>query len=185
MSRIRKKLDLQERLKKVSEGIFREREGPLLKARRLREKLREAEGEGETEAPGKLVLPEYEGGAKRGIREFEIPPTLTDLVSLDLSYDKAGTEKLTQILTLKEDPEVQIKWTVTRDPYAEELALVVKEGMEQIKTHPPVFAAEFDEAVLICSHVGGYTFLFGIVGAGMNRGLQIFHRVLDSLERLF
>ena len=167
---MRKRLDLKEKLKKLTEGGGVEE--LALKAKRP-----------PTEAVEE-VGPEYKPAEERPIRDFEVPANFQRLTSVSAFYDEEGIERLEQLLAIQDKPDAALRWTVMRDPYAEKLTVVVQEGLVQIKTHPSIFAAELKEAVLLAAHLGRYTFVLGCTNLDLDGAAEIFVALLRRVEEV-
>lgn len=167
---MRKRLDLREKLKKLTEGEGEEE--LALKAKRP-----------PAEAVEEVGL-EYKPAKERPIRDFEVPANFQGLTSVSAFYDEEGIERLEQLLAIQATPDTALKWTVMRDPYAEKLTVVVQEGLVQIKTHPSIFAAELKEAVLLTAHLGRYTFVLGCTNLDLDSAAEVFIALLRHMEEV-
>lgn len=167
---MRKRLDLKEKLKKLTEGGGGEE--LALKAKRPPAEAVEEVG------------PEYKPAEERPIRDFEVPANFQRLTSVSAFYDEDGIERLEQLLGIQATPDTALKWTVMRDAYAEKLTLVVREGLVQIKTHPSIFAAELKDSVLLTAHLGRYTFVLGCTNLDLDGAAEIFIALLRHMEEV-
>lgn len=157
---MRKKLDLSEKIKKIAqEGGGK----PLLKAVR----------------PEELELEEPKMG--HGIEEFEL--VLEGAKSGVPVVETTKGERLDQVITMQEGKEV--KWTASIDLYAEKFASMVREGLAEIKTQPPIFGARFKESSILASHMEGYTFTLASYQTEFEKLVDIFTIALNkSKEKL-
>lgn len=92
------------------------------------------------------------------IMDLVIPASAYELFSIEIAFDSREKEKVTQLLSLRENPEVKLKWTVFRDQDMKEFDWFKGEGLVQIRDDPPIYGREIDEGALVASHIGGYTF---------------------------
>jgi len=132
---VRKKLDLREKLRKLSEE--KRRETALLRAKKI------------VEIPQKPKL--------LSISELSFPQG-SPLKRSDIITSKT---RLEETLVHESNSEIEVKWTVTEDAYAEEFGSAVREGFTQVKTHPPTYAFRYKEGGIVLSHLGAYTFVLG------------------------
>lgn len=147
-------MDLSKKIKQITG----EREGPILKALKAEEiELREPKRGPEIEAF------ELDLGESRGS------------VSV---VDRLGGGRLDQILSIEGGKDV--KWTATEDKHAEKFASLVKEGLAQVKTRPPIFGAKFKESSILVSHMDGYTFTLASYQAGFEKLVEIFTLALSK-----
>lgn len=158
MRKVRKKLNIREKLKKLSEE--RKKEGPLLRAKRIYE----------SRPPTKPRL--------LSIEELRMPQGVP-LNRMDIITSK---DRLEETLALKENPDVQVRWTVAEDAYAEEFGSIVKEGFVQVKTRPPTYAYEYGDGGIAASHLGSYTFIIGSYNIKVEKLAEILEFALDSLK---
>ncbi len=122
-------------------------------------------------------------------------PTIDELdikdFELDLSGSRTGAsvvdralgERLDQILVMESGSD--IKWTATVDAYAEKFAAMVREGLTEIKTRPPIYGVRFQESSLLVSHMNGYTFTLASYETDFDKLVEIFttalHKAGDKL----
>lgn len=132
-------------------------------------------------------IPETEKNVDIGpksIRDFEIPSGVIEKVSnLGSVTDKAESYRLEQLLLFSNGRGVKLKWTVMRDPQAEEFAILLKSGSRQIKTNPPIYGFTMDDNVLICSHNWKYTFVLAGYGVDVDSATKIFLSALLHSKR--
>lgn len=171
---MRKKHELEEKLRKILEEKSLEKK-PVLKVKK--DVISEDEWLkkiiSELEAP--LDREEDIDIAPRSIRDFEIPSGVIEgISSLGAVCDKSENYRLEQLLQLSNGTRTKLKWTVVRDPAAEEFAILIKSGSRQIKTNPPVFGFTMNDMVLLCSHNWKYTFVLGGYGVDVDRMAKIF-----------
>jgi hypothetical protein len=153
---VRKKLDLREKLRKLSEE--RARSGPILRAKKI------------VEAPLKPKL--------ISIEELKFPSGLP----LEEGEIVSSKTRLEETLSHKENSQIEVKWTVAEDTYAEEFGSVVKEGFKQVKTHPPTYALEFEDGGIVASHMGAYTFILGSYNIKIDKLAEMLEFALNALK---
>jgi hypothetical protein len=181
-----KKLDISEKLKKFSDGV--EKKGPILKPKRPSEiKEDKAGAEPEMEPPASTP-PETSKGPKRvlaktpadtyhSMADFLI--TEEDIKKSKTKYQGVEEDKLEQVLEVGNSKPVDIKWTVTKDPFAEEFSMLTRE-LRLVKTSPPIYASEFENARVVSSHVGLYTLTMGSFKLDLEKLVEAFTGVLRS-----
>ncbi len=154
---MRKKLDLAEKLKKLTNES---KETPVLRAIDAAEiELRDPRS-----APP--------------IDDFELELEGATVVAPML--DKAMGEHLEQLLSLQGGKEV--KWTASLDPYAEKFASMVEEGLLMMKTQPPVYGSRFRESAILASHMAGYTFTLASYEIEFDKLVEVFTSALKQAK---
>ncbi|NOZ76794.1 MAG: hypothetical protein GXO65_03775 [Euryarchaeota archaeon] len=176
-----KKIDITEKLKKLSgEG---EKKAPLLKPKRVSELAdagEEKPGEAPPEAPGRAmeeVVPGAADGGEQSMARFLL--TEEDIGKSRTRYKGVEEDKLEQVLDVGEKDPAEIKWTVNKDPFAEEFSMLSRE-LRLVKTSPPIYAAEFGSAGVVSSHIGLYTLTMGGFGMEIEKLIETFTSVLKS-----
>ncbi|MEE9594467.1 MAG: hypothetical protein V3V92_03615 [Candidatus Hydrothermarchaeales archaeon] len=106
--------------------------------------------------------------------ELELPGLRTDASVVD----RALGERLDQILVMESGSDV--KWTATVDAYAEKFASMVREGLTEIKTRPPIYGVRFQESSLLVSHMNGYTFTLASYQTDFDKLVEIFTTALNK-----
>ncbi len=152
---MRKKLDLREKIKKIGHEDSREH---ILKAK--------STGEIELKEPD--LRPEIEDFA------LELEGTKSEGTIVDSVFG----ERMDQILTVEGGKDV--KWTAAVDSYAEKFASMIKEGLVEVKTRPPIYGARFQESSLLASHMDGYTFTLASYMTDFDKLVEIFTLALDK-----
>lgn len=162
-----KKLDIEEKVKQLLEE--KRDDSPILKPRNA-EKIKETKP---------LLWP-----GQLSIKDLAIPVSVDELFSMEITVDFTETEELIQLLSLRENPEVKLKWTVQRDPYMEELDWLKKQGLVQARNDLPVYSRELDEGTLIVSHIGDYTFSFASYDLKIDKMLEIFTSLIEYVAEI-
>jgi hypothetical protein len=167
---MRKKLDMAEKLKKLSkEGL------PIFKPK----KASDIEGREKEPPAGATGFPL----ALSSIRDLAIPESSYEMFSIEVAFDSAEKEKLMQLLALRENPEIKVKWTVLRDEDVRQFDWMKKEGLSQIRADPPVFARDFFEGALVACHIGDYTFSMAGHGIKVEELVELFISGLENAEK--
>jgi hypothetical protein len=177
-----KKLDISEKLKKFSNEA--EKRGSLLRPKRPSEVKPEIQVEPEEERPAPEGGEGPEGAQARDLggsfhpmMEFILDEN--DIKKVKTKYQEVGEEKLEQVVTIEGRKPVDLKWSVTKDPFAEEFSMLTRE-LKLVKTSPPIYASEFQNARIVTSHVGLYTFTMGSFKMELERLVETFTGVLKS-----
>lgn len=183
---MRKKLSLKERLKRLSlEGPKEDKPKLILKAKKINgvgrsetDRTVSKEREPDIEhSPTKKIGP-------KTIKNFEVlSGEVKGISGLTAVCDESGMERLSQILYLKDTPGVELRWTVIRDPSAEEFAMVIREGLRQIKTQPLIFGTELDDGVILASHRKEYTITLACYDLKIGEIVQIFISLLGYVKK--
>lgn len=191
---MRKKLDIAEKLKKLSEG--KKEKPPIFKPRKVgeieegvkkkgveesKERLYKVKGRKE-EPPTRVTKPPIQP-KPLSIKDLAIPASAYELFSIEIALDPTGKEKVMQLLSLRENPEVKLKWTVFRDPYMKEFDWLKREGLVQIRDDPLIYGREFDEGTLVASHIGDYTFSMGSYDLKTERLVELFIFGLNNARK--
>ncbi len=152
---MRKKLDLLEKIKKLSEEKGR---GSLLRAVDV-ESI-------ELKEPPKAPA----------LADFELQIEGAEGAAAVLT--RGRTERLEQILSLQ--GEKTVKWTASLDENAESFAAMIAEGLKEIKTNPPIFGSKYKESSLLASHMDGYTFTLASYDVEFDRLVELFADALGQ-----
>lgn len=184
---MRKKLSLKEKLEKLS---LKEPRGgkpkPILKTRKVNGvKMSEIDRMvSQIERELNIERPKTKKIEPKTMKNFEITSDkIKGISGLTAVCDKSEKEHLSQILYLKDAPEVELRWAVIRDPFAEEFAMIVKEGLRQIKTRPLIFGMGVDDGVILASHRKEYTMTLGCYDLNIGKMVQIFISLLEYVEK--
>ncbi len=164
---MQKRLDIKEKLQKMSEKMGTD--PPILKAK--------DPDEIEDVRAGDIVQERLSS-----IEDLAIPASVDELREIEIVHTQG---KLIQNLSLKEHPEVNLRWTVFNDPDKGEFDFLISEGMVRIEENPPIYVLEIGGGggILFVSHIGDYTFSMG--GYDIKRGnlLKLFMSGLNSARR--
>lgn len=195
---MRKKLSLKDKLEKLSSKEQQDGEpGPILKTKKVggADKRVNAGSPVSKSEIDRMVLkierefdieqqPKIKNIEPDTLKTFEVLPSkIKGISALTAVCDKSGKESLSQILYLKRAPETEIQWTVIRDPFAEEFAMIVKEGLRHIKTQPLILGMGVDDGVILASHRNGYTMTLGCYDLKIGELAEIFVSLLRYVER--
>lgn len=167
---MRKKLDMAEKLRKLTkEGL------PIFKPKKTSD-IEEQKKELPAGAAGFPL-------ALSSIRDLAIPESSYEMFSIEIAFDSAEKEKIMQLLALRENPEIKVKWTVLRDEDVRQFDWMKREGLAQIRAEPPVFAREFFDGALVASHMGDYTFSMAGNGIKVEELVELFISGLENAEK--
>jgi peptidoglycan hydrolase CwlO-like protein len=161
---MRKKLNISEKLRKMSEATLG-KGLPILRRRRAKEGVSET-------------------GRLRSIKDLAIPSSeLRDVLSKEVVCDPTESRNLVQLLSLKKKPEIEVKWTVFRDPDRKEFKWFKDRGGSPTKEDPSILALKFDGGTVLASHTGRYTFTMGSYNLGVEELTRIFETGLNHARK--
>ncbi len=169
---MQKRLDIKKKLQKMSDmSDGRETDSPLLKAR--------DPGEIEVDRAGETIL-----DRPASINDLAIPASVDELEGEEEGMEAVHESgELIQTLSLKENPEINVRWTVFNDPDLTEFDFLKSEGLVRIEENPPIYVLEIGGGTLFVSHVGDYTFSMGGYDIKEGHLLKLFMSGLNNARR--
>ncbi len=105
---------------------------------------------------------------------------LSRLFKVETSFTETS---LSQMLTAHKNTEKVIKWTAKLDRDASEFYSLKEEGLMKMKSSPPVYGMEFDDGVVLATHMGDYTFIMGCYNFDVKTLVKIFAYGIDHAKR--
>lgn len=153
---MRKKTDMARKLERLlgkREGLFPEPAEPAA----INEEAPSAPEPAEIKEEAPPIEKPTARPAHLPIGKLAIPDSAYELFSIEAAVDPTGN-RVTQLLGLRDDPKVRVKWTVIRDAEQKEFDWLRIAGLTLIRSDRSIYGRKLEDGALVVSHADGYTF---------------------------
>jgi hypothetical protein len=164
---MRKKIDIAEKLDKLSKEV-----GKTLPAFKKQAKAADEKPREKIALSGKPY--------PLSIKNLIIPESSMELFTKEVTLDPREEVKASQLCGMRDDPRIKVQFTVLKDKNEKEFEDLKSENFKLVKSYLPMYGHEFSGGAMLLLHQGDYTFSMASHELKIEKLIRLFEYALEN-----